>query len=397
MPGSRVETYTLTCAAGVGVQAVRASIAAGRSGLRPQRWPAAPLEGWLGAVPLDLEQLAWPTGLARWDSRNNRLAWLGLQQDGFEARARAAIARHGADRVGLLVGTSTSSIGRTEQAYRALLPDGRFAPAFVQPAVHNPHSTGTFLAQLLGLTGPVMSISTACSSSAKVFASAERWLDAGLVDAVIVAGVDSLCGSTLGGFDSLQLVSRSLCRPFDAARDGLNIGEAAAFALLGPAQASASASAACLAGYGETCDAYHMSSPHPEGLGARLAIERALQRAGLQPRDIGYVNLHGTGTRANDAVESLAVRAALPEDVAASSTKGLTGHTLGAAGMVEAVLAMDALATEVLPANFNLQQRGADIACPVLTENVRRRVDFVLSNSFGFGGSNCVLVFGRVD
>jgi 3-oxoacyl-[acyl-carrier-protein] synthase-1 len=375
MPGSQVETYTVSCAAGVGLAAVRASIAAGRTGLRQQPWPAAPRALWLGAVPVDLDLLDWPAGLADWDSRNNRLAWLGLQQDGFEARARAAISRYGADRVGLVVGTSTSSIGRTEQAYRELLPDGRFAPAFVQPA------------------GPVLSVSTACSSSAKAFACAERWLDAGLVDAVIIAGVDSLCGSTISGFDSLQLLSRSLCRPFDAARDGLNIGEAAAFALLRPA--TSGATALCLAGYGETCDAHHMSSPHPEGLGARLAIERALQRAGLQPRDIGYVNLHGTGTRVNDAVESLALQAALPQGVPASSTKGLTGHTLGAAGMVEAVFAMDVLLTDVLPANLNLAQRGADILCPVLVENLTRRVDFVLSNSFGFGGNNCALVFGR--
>ena len=393
MPGSRVDTYTVSCAAGIGLAAVRASIAAGRTGLRPQPWPQAPAALWLGAVPVDPDLLDWPAGLADWDSRNNRLAWLGLRQDGFEERARAAVSRYGADRVGLVVGTSTSSIGRTEQAYRELLPDGRFAPAFVQPAVHNPHSTGAFLAWLLGILGPVMSVSTACSSSAKAFASAERWLDAGLVDAVIIAGVDSLCGSTISGFDSLQLLSRSLCRPFDAARDGLNIGEAAAFALLRPA--TSGATAVCLAGYGETCDAYHMSSPHPEGLGARLAIERALQRAGLQPRDVGYVNLHGTGTRINDAVESLALQAALAQGVPASSTKGLTGHTLGAAGMVEAVLAMDVLLTDVLPANLNLAQRGADIPCPVLVENLSRRVDFVLSNSFGFGGNNCALVFGR--
>ncbi|MCC7461675.1 MAG: beta-ketoacyl-ACP synthase [Gammaproteobacteria bacterium] len=394
MPGSRVETYTVSCAAGLGLAALRSAIVAGRSGLRPTPRPDAPEGRWLGGVPVDLDAVDWPARLAAWDSRNNRLAWLGLQQDGFEAQARAVIARVGADRVGLLVGTSTSSIGRTEQAYRELLPDGRFAPAFIQPGVHNPHSTGAFLAQLLGIHGPIMSVGTACSSSAKVFASAERWLEAGLVDAVIIAGVDSLCRSTISGFESLQLLSRSLCRPFDVARDGLNIGEAAAFALLRPA--TWGSAPACLAGYGETCDAYHMSSPHPEGLGARLAIEQALQRAGLQPRDIGYVNLHGTGTRINDAVESMALQAALPQDVPASSTKGLTGHTLGAAGMVEAVIAMDTLLTGVLPASFNLQQRGEDIVCAVLLENLHRRVDFVLSNSFGFGGNNCTLVFGRV-
>ena len=394
MPDTWVETYTTSCAAGIGLAAVRKSIAAGRTGLAPGSWPGSRVATWLGMVPATIDGDDWPAALAAWDSRNNRLAWLGLGQDGFLDQARAAIARHGSARVGLVVGTSTSSIGRTEQAYRELLPDGTLAPQFVQPTVHNPHSTAAFLAHVLGLEGPVMTISTACSSSAKVFASAERWLDAGLVDAVIVGGVDSLCHSTLNGFDSLQLASRNLCRPFDAARDGLNIGEAAAFALL--VRERPELPWARLAGYGETCDAHHMSSPHPEGLGARRAIERALARAGIEGRDIGYVNLHGTGTRTNDAVESLAIAAVLPPGVRASSTKGLTGHTLGAAGMVEAVLSMDVFATDLLPANFNLQELGADVACPVLEENLPRRVDFVLSNSFGFGGNNCVLVFGRV-
>lgn len=392
MPGTWVETYTISCAAGAGLAAVRQSIAAGRTGLAPGRWRGSPVATWLGVAP-GIDELTWPADLATWDSRNNRLAWLGLAQDGFLGHARAAIARHGPGRVGLIVGTSTSSIGRTEEAYRELLPDGCFAPHFVQPTVHNPHSTGAFLAHAFGLSGPVMTISTACSSSAKVFGSAERWLDTGLVDAVIVGGADSLCHSTLSGFDSLQLVSRNLCRPFDAARDGLNIGEAAAFALL--SRERPERACARLLGYGETCDAHHMSSPHPEGLGARQAIEQALARAGIEARDIGYVNLHGTGTRTNDAVESLALAAALPAGVPASSTKGLTGHTLGAAGLVEAVLSMDALATDLLPASFNLEKKGADVACDILEANLPRRVDHVLSNSFGFGGNNCVLVFGR--
>lgn len=388
-----VESHTLSCAAGVGLAAVRKSIAAGRTGLQPKAWPAATLDTWMGPVPADLDQGDWLAPMDAWDSRNNRLAWLGLQQDGFEQVVRAAVARHGPGRVGLVIGTSTSSIGRTEQAYRQLQADGRFAPRFVQPAVHNPHSAGAFLAHVLGLAGPAMTVSTACSSSAKVFASAARWLNTGVADAVLVGGVDSLCMSTLNGFDSLQLVSRGLCRPFDAARDGLNIGEAAAYALL--TRDRPDSACASLVGYGETCDAHHMSSPHPEGLGARLAIEEALRRAALAPQDIGYVNLHGTGTRANDAIESMALAAARLANVPASSTKGLTGHTLGAAGAVEAVLAIDALATGVLPANFNLQTRDPDLQCAVLAENLPRRVDFVLSNSFGFGGTNCVLVFGR--
>ena len=394
MPGTWIDAYTLTCAAGVGLPAVRDAIASRRTGLRQRPWPPASVDTWLGPVAA-VDATHWPDSLAAWDSRNNRLAWLGLQQDGFQARVTGRIALLGPTRVGLIVGTSTSSIGRTEEAYRALTPDGRFAEQFVQPSVHDPHSTGAFLARLLGIGGPVMTISTACSSSAKVFASADRWLRCGIVDAVLVAGVDSLCLSTIHGFESLQLVSRGLCRPFDEHRDGLNIGEAAAFALV--TREPLGTPRAHLLGYGESCDAYHMSSPHPEGLGARLAMEQALRSAAIPAAEIGYVNLHGTGTRINDAVESLAIAAVLPPGIPASSTKGWTGHTLGAAGLVEAVLAMETFATGLLPGNLNLKRAAADIAYPINAANVQARVDYVLSNSFGFGGNNCALIFGRAQ
>lgn len=392
MPGSWIAASTLSCAAGLGLPSVRRAIAERQTGLRHRPWPAAAVDTWLGPVPADLEG-PWPDSLAPWDSRNNRLAWLGLQQDGFRGQVTAAIASYGAARVGLIAGTSTSSIGRTEEAYRLLTANGRFELPFIQPEVHNPHSTGAFLARVLGIQGPVMTISTACSSSAKVFASADRWLRCGVADAVLVAGVDSLCGSTVYGFESLQLASRGLCRPFDERRDGLNIGEAAALALV--TRERAGTPVARLLGYGESCDAHHMSSPHPEGLGARLAMEQALRSSGISASEIGYVNLHGTGTRTNDAIESLALAAVLPPGIPASSTKGWTGHTLGAAGLVEAVLAMDVFATGLLPGNLNLQQVGSDIAYPVIDDNLEARVDFVMSNSFGFGGSNCVLLFGR--
>ena len=208
-----------------------------------------------------------------------------------------------------------------------------------------------------------------------------------------MGGVDSLCRSTLFGFESLQLVSRSLCRPFDERRDGLNIGEAAAFALV--CREPMGERSIRLLGYGESCDAYHMSTPHPEGLGARLAIEAALRRAHIGAGDVGYVNLHGTGTRTNDAVESRALAAVFPAGIPASSTKGLTGHTLGAAGAVEAVLSIDVLQTGIVPGSFNLENTGTDIACAIQRENLQIPVDVVLTNSFGFGGNNCVLAFGR--
>ena len=392
MRGSWIAGYTLSCAAGVGIAAVRDSIAKRATGLRPRSWPEADINTWLGPVPADLSN-GWPENLSAWDSRNNRLAWLGLNQDGFREQVTAAIQSLGAARVGLIVGTSTSSIGRTEEAYAALTPGGGFAPRFVQPAIHNPHSTGAFLAHVLRIRGPALTISTACSSSARVLASADRWLRCAIVDAVVVAGVDSLCRSTIYGFESLQLVSPGLCRPFDEQRNGLNIGEAAALALL--MREPAGSPRARLLGYGESCDAYHMSSPHPEGLGARLAMEQALKGAGVSPANVGYVNLHGTGTRSNDAIESIALAAVLPPGIPVSSTKGWTGHTLGAAGLVEAVLTMETLSTGLLPGNLNLEKVGSDIAYEVIGGNVEARVEVVLSNSFGFGGNNCVLVFGR--
>lgn len=387
-----VRAVTLSCAAGVGLAEVRQAIAERRTGLAPRAWPEVG-DAWLGRVS-KIDGMVWPEPLSAWDSRNDRLAWLGVHQDGMSAHVEAALADFGAARVGLILGTSTSCIGRTEEAYRSLEPDGAFAPQFVQP-VHHPHATAAFLAHALGIGGPVLTVSTACSSSAKGFASARRWLECGVVDAVLVGGVDSLCRSTVYGFESLQLVSRGICRPFDHHRDGLNIGEAAAFALL--TRARPSVAAARLLGCGESCDAHHMSSPHPEGLGARVAMEQALAEARISAADLDYVNLHGTGTRANDAVESLAIAEILPPEVAASSTKGWTGHTLGAAGLVEAVLAIDVLHTGLMPGNLNLEELGGDIAFDVLRENRSADARHVLTNSFGFGGNNCSLLFGRAE
>jgi 3-oxoacyl-[acyl-carrier-protein] synthase-1 len=386
---------TLSCAAGMGLDEVARAIAGRRTGLRADGWHGGGprLDTWTGPVPADLDD-GWDPALAAWDSRNNRLAWAALGRDGFRSAVARAHGRHGAGRVALVLGTSTSSIGRTEEAYRALSPAGELAPPFVQPGVHNPHSTAAFLAHVLGVRGPVMTVSTACSSSAKVLASATRWLHGGLADAVVVGGVDSLCLSTLHGFHALQLLSPGWCRPFDEARDGLNIGEAAALAIV--TRDPPDDPRGRLLGCGESCDAHHMSSPHPEGLGAQLAMQAALRSAGLAATEVGYVNLHGTGTRVNDAVESRAVAAVLPPGVPVSSTKAWTGHTLGAAGFVEAVLTLEALRTGLLPGTLNLSAPGADIAYPVMTENRATRVDVALSNSFGFGGSNCVLALGRV-
>ena len=223
-----------------------------------------------------------------------------------------------------------------------------------------------------------------------MFGQAARLIDAGLVDAAVVGGVDSLCGSVLYGFNSLQLVSQRPCRPFDAGRDGLSLGEAAGYALL-----ERTGDGPRLRGYGESSDAHHMSAPHPDGLGARLAMRDALARAGLAPEAIGYINLHGTATPANDSIEASAVALQFPPATHASSTKGWSGHTLGAAGILEAVIALLALEYGELPGILHCEVLDAACGPQIRIDNATRTIDYAMSNSFGFGGNNASLVFGR--
>jgi 3-oxoacyl-[acyl-carrier-protein] synthase-1 len=361
-----------------------------RGGLRPNDFGDFPLPTWIGRVP-GVESVTLPGHLAAWDCRNNRLAWLALTSDGFFHRAVAARDRYGADRIALVMGTSTSSIGATEEAYRRLLPDGQYPEDLRRPIVHTPHSLGDFVRAALGLEGVVVTVATACSSSAKVFAQAERLLGLGLADAAVVGGVDSLCGSVLFGFNSLELVSPEPCRPFDRARRGISLGEAGGFALL----EREGAVGPWLLGYGESSDAHHMSSPHPQGRGARLAIEAALGGANLAPGDIDYINLHGTASQKNDEVEARLVAEMFPAHTLASSTKGWTGHTLGAAGIVEAVITCLAMETGVVPGTLNAQELDPACGPQIRIANELAEVRFALSNSFGFGGSNCSLIFGK--
>jgi len=327
-----------------------------------------------------------------YESRNNLLAALGLAKDGFIDEVNNAKERFGADRCAVVLGTSTSSIGRTEAAFAQLTEKGEFAPEFQQPDVHHPHATAAFIARYLGITGVNMTISTACSSSAKTFACASRWLESGIADAVIVGGVDSLCLSVIHGFHSLQLVSSAPCQPFDKQRSGINLGEAAGYALL--TRAEENSRHILLLGYGESCDAYHMSSAHPEGLGARIAMDAAISRSGLTYDHIGYINMHGTGTRSNDDIEARVCASLFPDSVPASSTKGWTGHTLGAAGITESVIAMDTLQTGMLPGTLNTREPEPVFSGNLLLENRETEVRTVMSNSFGFGGNNCSLIFG---
>jgi 3-oxoacyl-[acyl-carrier-protein] synthase I len=389
IPPLRISAYTATTAVGPGLAALRAAIAAQRSGLTPNDFGPHPLPTWIGRVA-GLEEQPLPAEWQAWDCRNNRLAWLGLKGDGFLAHALAARERYGPDRVALVVGTSTSSIGATEEAYAQLDPEGLFPSATRLPRLHTPHSLGMFVQEALGLSGPCQTVSTACSSSAKVFADAERLIRLGLADAAIVGGCDTLCGSVLFGFNSLELVSPEPCRPFDAQRRGISLGEAAGFALLergdGPLQ---------LLGYGEASDAHHMSTPHPEGLGAEHALDDALARAGIAADRIGYINLHGTASTKNDEVEAALVARRFGPGVHASSTKGMTGHTLGAAGIVEAAISLLALEADLLPGIANTRDLDPLCGPQIRLTPATARVDAVLSNSFGFGGNNCALIFGR--
>ncbi len=380
---------------GLGLEATRAALRDGRSGLAPCGFEDARLDCWIGEVP-GLDAVALPAALSRFDCRNNRLAQLALAQDGFAEAVADAAQRHGARRIAVLLGTSTAGILSTEHAYRQRDPATGALPAgFDYDGTHNIASVAEFVRRACALEGPALAVSSACSSSAKVFATAARMIETGLIDAAVVGGVDSLCLTTLYGFNSLELLSPEACRPYDADRRGISIGEAAAFALLERLPAEPATDALLLTGYGESSDAHHMSSPHPEGLGARLAMEAALARAGLDAGQIDYINLHGTATPSNDAAEGRAVADLFGRRVPANSTKGYTGHALGAAGGLEAVLATIALRDGYIPASAGTRVADPSIAIDYAVTPREQALVHVLSNSFGFGGTNASLVFSR--
>lgn len=391
-----ITAFTATCAAGSGRAGLLRSLEHENSGLRPNDFGREALATWIGRVA-GVEDAPLPREFSAYECRNNRLAWLGLQRDGFFEAVAAARLRYGAERVALVLGTSTSSIGATEEAYTRLTPAGEFPEDLRYQAVHTPHSTGEFLQRALALNNVAVTVATACSSSAKAFAQAARLIELGIADAAVVGGVDSLCGSVLFGFNSLALVSPEPCRPFDAARSGISIGEAAAFALLERAGSAPGLSGPRLIGYGESSDAHHMSTPHPSGRGARLAMSEALARGAIEARDIDYINLHGTASLRNDEIEAQAVADMFAASTHASSTKGWTGHTLGAAGALEAVITLLSLESGLMPGNLNSRQLDPTCGPQVRLANATGTVRRAMSNSFGFGGSNCVLLFAAAE
>ncbi len=387
--------FTTTSCIGTGVAPTLASLLGQRSGLRRCDFETVRIDTHIGEVPgVDAQRL--PAQLRIFDCRNNRLAELALRQDGFLDAVDAAAARWGRRRIGVFIGTSTAGIMQTELAYRARDPvSGALPSAFEYGTTHNSFSVADYIRRRCRLEGPAVAVSSACASSAKVFGAARRMIQADLIDAALVGGTDSLCLTTLYGFHSLQLSSPAPCRPFDVARDGISIGEAAAFVLLERASEHTSGDSILLNGVGESSDAYHMSAPHPEGLGAKRAMQLALDAAALEPGDIDYINLHGTGTPSNDRSESQAVTSIFGPTTPCSSTKGATGHALGAAGALEAVISALAIRNQLMPGGIQTTRIDPTLTAHYIKENRRAAVKRVLSNSFGFGGTNCSLIFGR--
>jgi 3-oxoacyl-[acyl-carrier-protein] synthase I len=380
-----VTAYALCNALGATTPQVIEALRQGRSGLAPCRLDV-PFETFVGAIS---EPLDAPEALLRaYDTRLLRIALRCL--DELSQPLEAARRKWGRDRVAIILGTSTAGIEETERAWGIRKQTGRL------PASYDwirQHACGALLEAVrvrTGCSGPGFVVSTACSSSAKAFSSAQRMIDAGLCDAALVGGVDSLCQTTLRGFHSLEVLAKDPCKPFAADRKGISIGEGCALALL----ERQGAAAAALLSAGETSDAHHMTAPHPHGAGAKAAMEEALARAGLEAAAVDHVNAHGTGTLLNDAAEGQALRALLGNEVPVVSTKGYTGHMLGAAGATEAVFSILAIEQGFIPASLGAAPLDPALGLWVPTKPLEKRCKVVLSNSLAFGGSNVCLAFG---
>jgi 3-oxoacyl-[acyl-carrier-protein] synthase-1 len=364
--------------------------AGSRRGIRMQDVYRVPV----GALPREPALLA--AAYRRWTSRNNRL--LAALAAEIEDDIAGAIRRYGRDRIAVVIGTSTSGIAEGEQAVAHRAATGGWPEGF-DYRQQETGSAAAFLAELLGLSGPAYVVATACSSGSKALASARRLIRAGLADAAIAGGADTLCRLTLAGFGALEALSPLPCNPFSANRNGITIGEGGGLFLLTPEPAELE-----LAGCGETSDAHHVSAPDPEGNGALAAMRAALADAGRSQDEIAYVNLHGTATRLNDSMESKAMAALFENPVPCGSTKGMTGHTLGAAGAVEAAFLWLTLSERWNPERRIPPHLWDGVPDPLLPRLALAGPDArlpghdrlaALSNSFAFGGSNCCLVLAR--
>jgi 3-oxoacyl-[acyl-carrier-protein] synthase-1 len=390
----RIGAGSLVSAAGRGAAATSAALQAGRSGLRRSDF-AGIRSGHIGRVA-EVEGHELPPALARFACRNNRLADLALRTDGFAEAVAAARAHYGPARIAVVLGTSTSGILAAEEAYAARDPaSGALPAAFDQEHTQDMASLTRYVRAALALTGPALAISTACASSARSFVDARHLIESGVCDAAVVGGVDSLCQLTLRGFAALELISPGPCRPCDADRAGISIGEAAGFALLErPGARPGQTEGLLLLGHGASSDGYHMSAPDPRGAGAIGAMREALARAGLPPEAVDYIHLHGTGTQANDAMEDLAVSTVFGAATPCSSTKGWTGHTLGASGILGVLIGGLCIRHGLLPGCLGLRTPDPAFRATVLAETRAAPVRRVLCNAFGFGGINCSLLIG---
>lgn len=400
--GLPITAYSACNGLGTTTEAVLDGLFEGRRGLVPAGAEFG-VTTWIGEVPGELPELH--ASLAGFDSRQARIAQLSTlpMLDAIERTKQ----RWGAARVALILGTSTAGIAESERAWIHHRDHGALPAGFALERQHALHATVEVVRALTGVRGPGYVVSTACSSSGKVFASARRLIDAGIVDAALVGGIDSLCQMTVRGFAGLEVLSPEPCRPFSSERRGINIGEGAALLLVErrrhPVQGEYDHLGVELIGVGESSDAHHMTAPHPEGTGARMAMQRAIAAAGLVPDDIDQINVHGTGTSMNDATEGRAIRELFgaersgpnaSHDLALVATKGYTGHMLGAAGATEAVFVVASIQRSLLPASVGCDPLDASLGVTInrtLRERASRRV---LSNSLAFGGSNVSVLLG---
>jgi len=379
----RVTGYGVLSALGESRAEHLAALAEGRTGLGVPPMELG-FETAVGAVRGALPEL--PAALADRSTRAARMAaQLVAQLDEPLARARG---RWRPERIAVLLGTSTAGAETTEQAYRTYVREGVFPDRYDFEKQHTFGAVLHVVKALSGARGPAWMASTACTSSGKPFATASRLLAAGVIDAALVGGIDTLCTMTLLGFQSLQALDKRPCRPFHRERGGISIGEGGALALVerdGEARVR-------VTGVGETSDAHHISAPHPEGHGARAAMAAALEGAGRAAETVDHVNAHGTGTRLNDVAESLAIASLLPQNVPVVSTKGYTGHALGAAAALEFVFAALAIEEGWLPPSLGADPLDPAISLRVPTARTPGRYRHVLSNSFAFGGNNVSLL-----
>ena len=345
-------------------------------------------EAVLGGVEGDLPPV--PGSFSAHRSRNNQLLLAALAQ--IRPAVDAAIARVGRDRVAVVLGTSTSGLDEGDEYVRRA-QNGERSPQWQYPQ-QELGDPSRFLSHWLALEGPAYTLSTACSSSARAIISGRRLIEAGLADAVIVGGSDTLSRMPVNGFNSLEALSPTRCLPFARDRSGITIGEGAALMLI-----TREPQPVALLGVGESSDAWHISAPHPEGEGAIRAIKQALADAGIQPDEVGYINLHGTATTLNDQIESKVIHDLFGESVPCSSTKHLTGHTLGAAGIIEAAISMLILQLNLPlpPQDFSLSPIDPALpACGILRQPQPLTRPVILSNSFAFGGNNASILLGRI-